>query len=572
MKTHVLKHTLMAFTAMVFLMTLSMARADVMGFVEDVSIGGNTGVYSHTISPNGKFVFSSSISPDRLYVHKRDPETGKLTQIQVIDAGNLVPGISSSDISFGANELVVSPDGKQLYILAFLSDAAHSANDYVLGLNISDTGMLSFNGGIAETNTGTATALQIRPDGKYLYVGTGYLIAVIKRASNGNITWVETVDKDLNNNNLDNAKKITISPDGKYLYASSTSFDGHLYIYKIDQATGKLTGIQTLIEENKVSTTWEHPGDVPVKGSGGSGTAISKDGKFFYSVGGYGDDEKLRSITIFNRKADGTLSYFKSIQSPDSGNGLGILFASDIDLILSPNEKYIYTFDRIIETIAVWKRNTTTGDLSYLDRVDVSGNILSDNRIYTSKDGRNLYLNLADGSMHGIKVYDLRSDLAIVKSGPSTSVAPNGTISYTLAVTNNGPSDAYNVVATDTLPAGTTFMSGTNNNTTDPCTASGQTVTCKLGNIFNNDGYNAIIQVKAPATEGSITNNASVSADQLDTKTTNNADSVTTTIKKGGSTLPPVTGGGTSGGSGGGSMPLALLLMLVPALLRRKYA
>ncbi|WP_282695294.1 DUF11 domain-containing protein [Streptomyces sp. CC208A] len=52
-------------------------------------------------------------------------------------------------------------------------------------------------------------------------------------------------------------------------------------------------------------------------------------------------------------------------------------------------------------------------------------------------------------------------------------VPPGGLITYTLTVTNKGPSVAKNVTATDTLPANITFESSA-----DGCTAVGQKVTC----------------------------------------------------------------------------------------------
>ena len=52
------------------------------------------------------------------------------------------------------------------------------------------------------------------------------------------------------------------------------------------------------------------------------------------------------------------------------------------------------------------------------------------------------------------------ADLSIVKSGPATVVA-GGSVSYSLVVANNGPSDAANLSVTDTLPAGVTFVSAT---------------------------------------------------------------------------------------------------------------
>src|SRR5258708_12636612 len=49
------------------------------------------------------------------------------------------------------------------------------------------------------------------------------------------------------------------------------------------------------------------------------------------------------------------------------------------------------------------------------------------------------------------------ADLAITKTGPATAFAGTN-ITYTLSVTNNGPSNALNVMVTDTLPAAQTFV------------------------------------------------------------------------------------------------------------------
>jgi uncharacterized repeat protein (TIGR01451 family)/fimbrial isopeptide formation D2 family protein len=57
------------------------------------------------------------------------------------------------------------------------------------------------------------------------------------------------------------------------------------------------------------------------------------------------------------------------------------------------------------------------------------------------------------------------ADLVITKSQPSASVNAGGTITYSVTVTNNGPSAALNVVVTDTLPVGSTFVSASNGGT-----------------------------------------------------------------------------------------------------------
>lgn len=49
------------------------------------------------------------------------------------------------------------------------------------------------------------------------------------------------------------------------------------------------------------------------------------------------------------------------------------------------------------------------------------------------------------------------ADLAVTKTASSTTASPGETIDYTVTVRNDGPSDAANVLVTDTAPAGLTF-------------------------------------------------------------------------------------------------------------------
>jgi uncharacterized repeat protein (TIGR01451 family) len=69
------------------------------------------------------------------------------------------------------------------------------------------------------------------------------------------------------------------------------------------------------------------------------------------------------------------------------------------------------------------------------------------------------------------------ADLSIVKSDFSTTYTPGNPDTYTITVTNNGPSAVSGAVVTDVLPSGTTDPTPGNNSSADtvtPLYAAGQ--------------------------------------------------------------------------------------------------
>ncbi len=87
-----------------------------------------------------------------------------------------------------------------------------------------------------------------------------------------------------------------------------------------------------------------------------------------------------------------------------------------------------------------------------------------------------------------ISPVELRADLSMSKVSSAASVIAGTDLTYTLVVTNAGPSVAQNVVITDILPAGVTYLSATPAavGTTSPLTwtlgnlAAGSTATVSL--------------------------------------------------------------------------------------------
>ncbi|HUA16584.1 MAG TPA: C25 family cysteine peptidase [Verrucomicrobiae bacterium] len=119
------------------------------------------------------------------------------------------------------------------------------------------------------------------------------------------------------------------------------------------------------------------------------------------------------------------------------------------------------------------------------------------------------------------------ADVAIVKTATPNPVTQGTPLTYTLAVTNNGPASATNVTVTDTLPSVVTYLSSTT--TQGSCSEAGGTVTCLLGTMASGDNETVSI-LTIPGSAGIVSNTATVSADQTDPVPSNNSSTQTETI------------------------------------------
>src|SRR5439155_792539 len=122
------------------------------------------------------------------------------------------------------------------------------------------------------------------------------------------------------------------------------------------------------------------------------------------------------------------------------------------------------------------------------------------------------------------------ADLSITKSDAPDPVSAGGTLTYTLTVSNGGPSTATSVSVTDTLPAGVTFQSATGTGWT--CSGTNASVTCTRASLAPTGGTPSTITivVTAPNEGGTITNTAAVSAATSDPNPANNTATASTTV------------------------------------------
>ena len=123
-----------------------------------------------------------------------------------------------------------------------------------------------------------------------------------------------------------------------------------------------------------------------------------------------------------------------------------------------------------------------------------------------------------------------RADLAVVKTSDAPAYKPSSLITYTVTVTNNGPSNALAVEVTDNLPSTrqAIYLSDTGG-----CTKSGLTLTCVLGGMAVGETRAFNINMTVKGSRGNVSNTVTVTSPTTDPSTGNNVFTRTVNIAGG---------------------------------------
>jgi uncharacterized repeat protein (TIGR01451 family) len=150
--------------------------------------------------------------------------------------------------------------------------------------------------------------------------------------------------------------------------------------------------------------------------------------------------------------------------------------------------------------------------------------------------GANADPNLGNNSSTWPATVTTSADLTINKSAPVTQ--PAGTdMTYTITLTNSGPSNAANVSVTDAVPANTTFVSesqttGPTFSCTTPAAGGTGTVTCNIASFgIGSATFSITVHIGASVLDStSITNTANVSSSTPDPNPSNNSSTKVTVV------------------------------------------
>jgi uncharacterized repeat protein (TIGR01451 family) len=479
--------------------------------IDDTSgVDGLSGTTSLDVSPDGLHLYATGFADNALAVFRRNIGTGQLTFVQTIknsDIGNL--GLK------GANAILVSPDNKHVYVASTLDNAiVVFTRDTTTGqLTLVEIQQDSLNGG---DGLGGASSLAISADNLRLYV-TGFrdnALSVFDRDVNsGVLTFLQLQQDGVNGvDGLAGPTSVTVSQDNIFIYATGSS-DHAVAIFTRNPSLGELAYVGSLT--NGVGGTNGLNGAYDV--------AISPDNQHLYVASN--SDSAL--VALSRDMSTGLLTFIATYQDGVSTiNGLGGARA----LTLSPQGKTIFVASTNDNALSMFSRDPSTGLLNFNTAVvnNVGGVTTLDGAtaVDTSPDSNYVYTSALFS--HAVSGFSTNStDLSVTMTAPDT-VAINSTLTYLITVTNHSANQATGVTLTAKIPG--TFASvqasqGTCHSTTQP-------ISCDLGTLATQAHATVTLIINTPdtVTSESLTNTATVSAQQSDVDTGNNSVSVTTQL------------------------------------------
>jgi len=147
--------------------------------------------------------------------------------------------------------------------------------------------------------------------------------------------------------------------------------------------------------------------------------------------------------------------------------------------------------------------------------------------------GTNADPNNANNSATAVTTVTASADLSVIKTGPATANAGTN-ITYTITLTNNGPSNAANVALTDVVPANTTFVA--ESQTTGPTfscitPAAGGTgaINCTIASFAPGSAtFSITVHISPGAVGAVISNTANVATTTTDANPGNNSSTALT--------------------------------------------
>lgn len=477
------------------------------------SVGGVTGLSgAFAVRATDKHVYAAGASDKAIALFNRDSNTGKLTFVEAKSDKNLD----------GVSALTLTPDGLQLLAASVNSDSLTLFN------RDPNTGSLS----LLQTVVNQADNIQgldgtsgvlVSPDNKFVYaIGAGTDNAIVTFSHASTLTFVEALRNGTNSiDSLTGPAGLTISKDGNYVYVTSAT-DNAVVMFKRDPLTGKLSFLDVL----------KSSGDVLGLG-GPRDIVVTPSGAQIY-VAGFADNAiallRIASSDLKVTLADSkdpvnvaesfsyTLTVTNSGPNPATNVVVEDQLPANLSLLQLPaNSLCSHTEEHKV----VCKLDRLDVNGSFKAILPVSANDTGDftNQVVVTADQVDPSPNTATETTKVMANADL--EISMIADPTILSIGSN--LTYHLTVTNHGPDTVKDVKVTAVLPDKLRYISAAIASVANSCAFASVTgeVTCLIPSLKAK--MNALVTIMTvPTVAGNYTTKATVTSTAFDPKLPNN--------------------------------------------------
>jgi fibronectin-binding autotransporter adhesin len=337
---------------------------------------GFKGPTSVAVSPDGENVYVTSGISDAVVVFARNASTGALTQLSGT-AGCVSPSDASCAVGkamLGANSVVVSPDGKNVYVAANQSDAvtAFRRNTSTGALTQLDGTAGCIKQGSGDCRPGRAldgaNSVAISPDGASVYVASKLsdAVAAIRRSTTTGVLFQapgtggcmsETGSETCTDGKaLDGAFSVAVSSNNETVYVASFESDA-LAVFRRNAGStslSRLPGTAACVSENGSGGQCSDGKAL----NGSVSVAVSPDGKSVY-VSSFLSEAVA---TFLRNGTDGTVTQLAGTAGCVSESGTngrcvnGKALGQPMSITVAPGGKHVYVASMLSNAVAAFSR------------------------------------------------------------------------------------------------------------------------------------------------------------------------------------------------------------------------
>ena len=345
-----------AASALAALGSLTLVETKTNGVAGVVMDGPNDVV----VSPDGLNVYVTSSTSDGVTVFTRNPSTGALTWLET---KTNIQGTNQLD---APNDLAVSPDGSYVYAT---SGVVNTLVTFTRGVNGALTFLETKKDGVGGVTTlGGADGVAATNSTVYVAGSDDSSLTAFSRGGGGTLTLLDSeTDGAGGVDGLNDANDAIVAPDGENVYTSAGGSDNAITTFDV-AGNGSLTFNET--DEDTAGTSFAGP----------IGIDASADNNNVYVA-----SNAVNSVATFSRAANGKLTLLET--DTDGASGVDGL-AGAWDVVSGKEGASVYVIGQGESEVATFSRNAGTGALTFVE-VDSTG--ATPQGVAASSDSKSVY-------------------------------------------------------------------------------------------------------------------------------------------------------------------------------------